>query len=109
MDKGYKIRVLREKKGIQQKQVAFALGVTQSTYSKMEACEERISIENCQKIANIIGVTINDIVNFDDSYKFVKKDESQIINDLKLSLDLAQKEIEELRTDNRKLIRLLTL
>lgn len=107
MDKGFKIRILRERKGLSQKQVALDLGINQSTYSKMEACEERISIENCKKIAKVIGVSISDIIEFEDKYKFVEKSEESENKQLAEQISVLNKEIEELRRDNRILLRLL--
>jgi transcriptional regulator with XRE-family HTH domain len=107
MDKGFKIRMLREKKGISQKEVALKLGVNQSAYSKMEACEERISIENCQKIAKAIGVSISDILDFEGKFSFVEKADTRAINELKVQKELLLSEIAELKKDNRILIRFL--
>ena len=107
MDKGFKIRMLREKKGISQKEVALKLGVNQSAYSKMEACEERISVENCEKIAKAIGVTISDILDFEGKYSFIEKKNTDIISDLKNERELLLAEVAELKKDNRILIRLL--
>lgn len=107
MDKGFKIRMLRERQGLSQKQVALDLGINQSTYSKMEACEERISIENCKKIAKVIGVSISDIIEFEDKYRFVEKSEESEKKQLSEQISVLIKEIEELRRDNRILLRLI--
>jgi transcriptional regulator with XRE-family HTH domain len=100
MDKGYKIKLLREKNKISQKEVAMKLGITQSAYSKMEACESKISIENCVKISEIIGITVSDILNFEEKFKLVDK------NELAPQHNLIQ-EIEALKNDNRILLQLL--
>jgi transcriptional regulator with XRE-family HTH domain len=107
MDKGFKIRMLREKKGISQKEVALKLGINQSTYCKMEGCEERISIENCEKIAKAIGVTISDILDFEGKYNFIEKQNLELITKLNNECELLLAEIAALKKDNRILIRLL--
>ncbi len=107
MDKGFKIRMLREKKGISQKEVALKLSINQSTYCKMEACEEKISIENCEKIAKAIGVLISDILDFESKYNFIEKKNNDLITELKNECELLLVEVAELKIDNRILIRLL--
>jgi len=107
MDKGFKIKILREKKGITQKKIALILGITQSAYSKMEACEQKISIENCEKIAKAIGVNINDILNFEGNYDLIEKDKINNCSEIKKERDALLIEMKELKEDNRILIRLL--
>lgn len=107
MDKGFKIKILREKKGISQKEVALKLGINQSTYSKMEACEEKITIENCGKIAKAIGVDLADIIDFEDKYKFVDKIDTNDLLIMKKEKLLLLEEINELKKCNSILIRLL--
>jgi len=107
MDKGFKIKILREKKGISQKEVAFKLGFSQSAYCKMEACEERISIENCVKIAEIIGVHVGDILDFESRYSIAEKNYINEYAEIKDQNDLLLNEIKELKEDNRILIRFL--
>jgi len=107
MDKGFKVRMLREKKGISQKEVAHKLGVTQSAYSKMEACEERISLENCKKISKAIGIALSDIIEFEGKFDFVEKDSHPNISELLRERDQLVIEIQELKNDNRILIRLM--
>ncbi len=100
MDKGFKIRILRERKGISQKEVALKLGINQSSYCKMEACEERISIENCQKIANAIDVRLSDILEFEGKYDFIEKRTEQELKELKEEKVLLIKEVQELKHEN---------
>ena len=107
MDKGFKIKILRERKGISQKEVALKLGISQSAFCKMEACEERISIENCAKIAKIIGVHIGDILDFESKYILAEKDKLNELAEIRKQNEVLLNEIEELKEDNRILIRLL--
>lgn len=109
MDKGYKIRILRESKGISQKQVALGLNITQSAYSKMEACEERISMENCKKIAELIGVNVLEIFEFDQHYEFMSKKAFTEVAELKAKQQELIKELEILKNENRTLIKILDL
>lgn len=99
MDKGYKIRLLRERRGISQKEVALKLNVTQSAYSKMEACEHRITIENCRKIADIIGVDVLDIFEFDKRYKLTNIKLIEELTELKKVNQELYNDINELRRE----------
>lgn len=100
--------MVREKKGISQKEVAHKLGINQSAYSKMEACEEKISIENCRKISKAIGVAISDILDFESKFDFVDKNNNEDISELVNERDKLLLEIQELKNDNRILIRLMS-
>ena len=107
MDKGYKIKKLREKNFFSQKEIALKLGITQSAYCKMEACEEKISIENCKLIAKAIGVNLADVLNFDDKYNFIEKEKIDNYNVIIQERDNLLKEIKDLINDNRILLKLL--
>ena len=51
----------RRAKGISQKDMAEKLGVHVNTYQNWEKSPQNISIENAQKIADIFGVSFEDI------------------------------------------------
>lgn len=63
---GRKIERIRTLKGIKQDTLAGALGVTQAAISKMEQSEE-VDDERLQKVADVFGVTIETIRNFDEN------------------------------------------
>jgi transcriptional regulator with XRE-family HTH domain len=54
---GAAIRLVREAKGMTQKQLAAAIGVTQSAVSQWEGGESSPSVKNQLKIASALGVT----------------------------------------------------
>ncbi len=52
------MRLARLKRGISQREMANALGVTQATYSRTEAGVNRATDENLHKISEILGVPV---------------------------------------------------
>ncbi|MCR6641096.1 MAG: helix-turn-helix domain-containing protein [Sporocytophaga sp.] len=67
---GVKIRKLRELKGFKQENMAELLGVSQSSYSKMESDEMEISKERLEQISKILGLSVQDIMSFDEHMFF---------------------------------------
>ena len=53
-----KARLVSEKT---QQEMADAIGVYIDTYRKMEENPERVTIENAKKIANFLGLSVNEI------------------------------------------------
>jgi transcriptional regulator with XRE-family HTH domain len=68
MDKelGYKIKRMRELRGVRQDAVAKALGIKQGYYSEMEAGKHEISEERLDIIAEAMGVSSEAIKSFDE-------------------------------------------
>jgi transcriptional regulator with XRE-family HTH domain len=71
---GSKIRMIRNSRGLSQEDVAKRLGTTQNAYSKMENNHTKINDSVVQALADIFGVTAEDIkspepviVNFHNS------------------------------------------
>lgn len=62
---GRKISRIREIRGIKQDFLAIELGVSQQTISKIEQSEE-VEESTLEKIANILGVTVDGIKNFSE-------------------------------------------
>lgn len=50
-----KLKVLREKTGFRQSQIADYLGVTQTYISKVETGERNLTVEQLEKIVNLYG------------------------------------------------------
>ena len=67
MHVGENIKKLREEKEMLQKQVAAAVGVHPSNYSKIEKGEREPSIEVLDGLAKLFGVTIDQIVHLDEN------------------------------------------
>ena len=57
------IKKLREEKGLMQKEVAGAVGVHPSNYSKMEKGEREFGIEVIDKLAKYFGISIDELVH----------------------------------------------
>ncbi|MGS0749225.1 helix-turn-helix domain-containing protein [Halpernia sp. GG3] len=62
-----KIKQLRKDKGLQQKQVAIDVGLDQSNYNKIENGRREPSLEVLQKLSAILDVSLDDLVNPEDS------------------------------------------
>lgn len=67
---GYKVRKVRELKGITQAYVADAIGIKQNTYSRMETGVIKIQEEQLGKIAEALGVEKDEIESFDEKLVF---------------------------------------
>lgn len=62
MDIGENIKKIRIEKGISRKSLSEDLNVSESTISRYENGKRKPSIETLNKIADVLGVTINDLV-----------------------------------------------
>ena len=65
MNVGESIKKIRKDKGLQQKQVAIEIGLDQSNYNKIENGKREPSVEVLNKLANLFGVIVDDILNPD--------------------------------------------
>lgn len=63
---GKKIERIRTLKGIKQDVLAAALGVSQAAISKMEL-SQKISADKLEKIAKALGVTVDNIKDFNEN------------------------------------------
>lgn len=57
-----KIREIRKKKGYKQAAIAEELGISQSTYAKIEKGQQKLSLEIFLSISQILSVTPTDIL-----------------------------------------------
>lgn len=57
-----KIREIRKKKGYKQAGIAEELGISQSTYAKIEKEQQKLSLEIFLSISQILSVTPTDIL-----------------------------------------------
>jgi len=67
---GQKIKKLRELKNFTQSHIASELGITQSAYSKMEQGETEISYTKISKIAEVLGMSPEEIMTFNEQMIF---------------------------------------
>jgi len=64
---GKNIKRIREQRGLMQKEVASSADLQASNYSKIESGQRDISVEALDKIANFFGMTVDEIIHFDDT------------------------------------------
>lgn len=64
-----RIRELREDNGYKQKQVAFALGISQRYYSNLENGDRVVSAQRIQQLAEFFGVSSQYILEETDKKK----------------------------------------
>jgi transcriptional regulator with XRE-family HTH domain len=62
------IRLLREARGLSQKQMADKLGITQQAYSNLEKKPERATLERLRQIAQILQVELITLLGEEDTY-----------------------------------------
>jgi len=65
-----KIKNIRELKNLTQEYVAEKLGITQAAYSKIESGTTKISYDKLFQISNILGIEIQELLNFDSQKIF---------------------------------------
>jgi transcriptional regulator with XRE-family HTH domain len=65
-----KIRKLRELSGKTQLEVAEALGLTQSNYSKIETGKLDITVKHLEEIAELLQLRVEDIIGFNEHIIF---------------------------------------
>jgi len=57
-----RIRALREKAGISQRQVAEVLGISQAAYSRLETGEVEVSLNKLFVLAEMYGITVQKLI-----------------------------------------------
>ena len=60
---GNNIRKLREQKGFSQDSIAAELGITQSSYARLEKDDDRIGINRLIQIASILKTSVAELMN----------------------------------------------
>lgn len=75
------IKKLREERGLLQKEVANAVDVHPSNYSKMEKGERDISIEVADKLARFFGLTLDELVHLEDASPKEIRIEDKTVNE----------------------------
>ena len=117
---GSNIKSLRELKGITREVLAADLGLSLSGYAKIERSETELTISKLYKIAEILEVGINELLNF-DATKIFNISNNQNVQGPCIGADniyfhttpsneerkLYQSSIERLEQENNKLHQLL--
>jgi transcriptional regulator with XRE-family HTH domain len=70
MEIGTKLKKLRELKNFTQEFMAKNLEMTTSGYGKIERDETEVSYQRLEKIADILGIKVEDIINFNEKLVF---------------------------------------
>ena len=60
-----RIKKIRNLRGVKQKYIALQMGMSQSTYSKIENGNQKLTFEVIGKIANTLNVSINQLTDKD--------------------------------------------
>jgi transcriptional regulator with XRE-family HTH domain len=66
MNIGENIKKIREQKGLQQKQLAAEVGIPYTSYNKIETGSRDVTIEELDKIARYYGISIDQVVHFNE-------------------------------------------
>jgi len=61
--KGSKLRMIRELRGYSQENIAARLGITQTSYSRIENNQTKLDTVILEKLAKELGVTVIDILS----------------------------------------------
>lgn len=69
---GNKIKALRERAGLNQTQIAEFLGVDQSYISKCEKGERQLNVDLLEKLSDLFGCTMPDLLNGDLNAEFLQ-------------------------------------
>ena len=118
---GHRIRKLRELKNLTQEHLAEELGMSVSGYSRIERDEVKLSSDKLVKISEVLGISLDDLMRFDETLIFQNNGEHQrygfaqafahnsVINDIehmerlyREQIDALKEEIKFLREELRK-------
>lgn len=67
---GKKIRQLRELKGLSQKSLSFEIKISQKQLIRIESGEVSPTFETLQKIVKELGISLNELIDFDNALIF---------------------------------------
>ncbi len=62
-DHGTRIKTFRLLRGLSQEDMAEKLNITQSTYSRIESDDQKLTVDMLKNIAEVLGISISDITN----------------------------------------------
>lgn len=87
---GKKIKQLRELKNYSQEYMAKNLNMSIPGYGRIERNEVDVSIERAHQIASVLGISITELISFDEKYVF--NNYAQTTNGLVVNSELHQTE-----------------
>lgn len=79
-----KVKEFRIKNNLSQEQIAKAIGVSRPTYTSIEAGKQQLSAEEAQKLASLLGISIDELLS--GNIANVEKYKQMILTYLRMSL-----------------------
>ncbi len=86
------IKEIREKAGYQQAEMAEKMNISQPTYARFEQQSTRIDLERLVDFANIVNMSLIDVIGFPDKYvnvtdiaKEINKTEPEVVVQIKVT------------------------
>lgn len=108
---GHRIRAIRILQDISQDFVADKLDISQPAYSKIESNETKLTFDKVEQIASILGVEVDEILNFDKSNVFNNCNQSGTFSGVNNTFTFTGEDLKEvyelLLEEKEKRIRLL--
>lgn len=92
MQIGDRVRTVREAKGLTQKEVALAIGMDQSQYSKIEKNKTDPTTSTLHKVAKAIGIELSELFASEDAFKDVNSYDRSVMEKLHLLEQLDEEE-----------------
>lgn len=89
------LKKIREQRGLQQKQVALEIAIGITNYNRIENGQREASVEVLDKLAKFYGITIDEIVHFEDKKlppKEVTVHDKAVVEQINLISQLDEKE-----------------
>ncbi len=112
---GHRIRKLRELKNFTQEHIAHELGMSVSGYGRIERDEVRLDSDKLMKMSEVLGVTVEEILRFDEKmvfqnygtntnlgYNHISVDVDRLEKLYREQIDLLKEEVLFLREELRK-------
>jgi Predicted transcriptional regulators len=109
---GNKIRLIRINRGLNQESVAKKIGISQNAYSKIENNHKKLNSDILQKLANIFGVTVEDITSPEPVIVNYRNNDSGSIsneNNYHISAKLLEQLTHQLSEKDKQIERLIAL
>ncbi len=88
-----KLKMMREKAGLRQEQIAAFLGVTQTFISKVETGERNLTADQLEKVANLYGyslVSFTDLKQDVDPIRFAYRAQDVSQDDLRIIAEIGK-------------------
>lgn len=91
------IKTIRKSKGISHEAMAANLGISQATYTKIEQEETKLTVERLQNIADILGVSIGELLEPESQLQHRETQLSEFVAEVSLQ------KMESLYQENRRI------